>query len=742
MTITANAQSKTYGQTVTFGAGSTLFTESSGLENGETIGSVTLAVTNNGGAATADVGSYTITASAATGGTFSASNYNITYDTGTLTVNTAALTITASDQSKTYGQTVTFSSGSAQFTSSGLENGETIGSVTLAVSNNGGAATADVGSYTITASSPTGGTFDAGNYSITYDTGTLTVNTAALTITASDQSKTYRQTVTFSSGSTQFTSSGLENGETIGSVTLAVSNNGGAATAHVGSYTMTASSPTGGTFDAGNYNITYDTGTLTVNTAALTITASDQSKTYGNEFEFAGTEFTTSGLVNGNTVTSAIIKSAGAPANADVSATPYSITINAANGTGLSNYIITYIDGRLTVNPKALTITALNDTKTYGDTFIFAGTEFTTSGLVNGDVVTNAFISSPAIEAEAPVSGSPYEITISGANGLGIGNYRISYVDGLFTVSPRVLTIHATAQSKVYDGTTTAQVTLSDNRITGDEIADFYAIASFLDDNVGMNKIVLVIGLGISGPDVANYVLSATTVSTIADITARPPTVSAAPAIIVSSPSTGQILPGRLVSYSGPSEGTAITLVVVGEDHGSRHGAFGSSLFQSSGGGQKYEETPKGSSEPTTPVARTTPSRPESNSKTRIQPPPPNVIPVHGEVVNPEVISPLRPTNHQLQQTEVVFHEPDSAENAVFDKNIIAGITVTAGFLLWNFRALSMFASMLPMRSVLRGMDPLELLEMMNEDTDKENAKKKTKESEIDLLFGHKGQSQ
>ena len=143
---------------------------------------------------------------------------------------------------------MTFSSNSTQFTSSGLENGETIGSVTVAVTNNGGAATADVGSYTITASSPTGGTFDASNYNITYDSGTLSVNGSSLTITASDQSKTYGQTVTFSSGSTQFTSSGLENGETIGSVTLAVTNNGGAATADVGSYTITASAATGGTF--------------------------------------------------------------------------------------------------------------------------------------------------------------------------------------------------------------------------------------------------------------------------------------------------------------------------------------------------------------------------------------------------------------------------------------------------------------------------------------------------------------
>ena len=267
LTITASAESKTYGQTLTFGSGSTLFT-SSGLQNGETIGSVTLAVTNNGGAGTAAVGSYTITPSAATGGTFAASNYSITYNTGTLMVTPALLTIAASAQSKTYGQTLTFGSGSTQFTSAGLQNGETIGSVTLAVTNNGGAATAAVGSYTITPSAATGGTFTATNYSITYDTGTLAVNQALLTVTASAESKTYGQTLTFGSGSTQFTSAGLQNGETIGSVTLAVSNNGGAATAAVGSYTITPSAATGGTFTASNYSITYNTGTLTVNPAA------------------------------------------------------------------------------------------------------------------------------------------------------------------------------------------------------------------------------------------------------------------------------------------------------------------------------------------------------------------------------------------------------------------------------------------------------------------------------------------
>ena len=52
---------------------------------------------------------------------------------------------------------------------------------------------------------------------------------------------------------------------------------------------------------------------------------------------------------------------------------------------GLDNYTISYVNGSLTVNPAALTVTANSATKTYGDTVTFAGTEFTTDGLVNGD---------------------------------------------------------------------------------------------------------------------------------------------------------------------------------------------------------------------------------------------------------------------------------------------------------------------------------------------------------------------
>ena len=163
-------------------------------------------------------------------------DYTSATNTVTIVVSAAALTVTASAQSKPYGQTLVLGSGSTLFLASGLQNGETIGSVTLAVSGNGGAPTASVGSYTITPSAATGGTFNAANYSITYAVGSLAVVPATLLVTASSQSKIYGQALAFGNGSTLFTSHGLQNGETIGTVTLTVTGNGATASASLPNY--------------------------------------------------------------------------------------------------------------------------------------------------------------------------------------------------------------------------------------------------------------------------------------------------------------------------------------------------------------------------------------------------------------------------------------------------------------------------------------------------------------------------
>ena len=83
----------------------------------------------------------------------------------------------------------------------------------------------------------------------------------------------------------------------------------------------------------------------------------------------------------------------------------YAIVPSAATGTGLGNYTIAYVNGTLTVKPAALTITANNDSKTYGTLKTFSSTAFTETGLVtaNGDTITGVTETSTGAPVSAPV---------------------------------------------------------------------------------------------------------------------------------------------------------------------------------------------------------------------------------------------------------------------------------------------------------------------------------------------------
>ena len=256
-----------------------------------------------------------------------------------------ALTITESNAIKVYGET----SASAGFTTSGLVNGETVGSVTLA--STGQVATAPVAGspYAIVPSNATGGTFTASNYSISYVNGALTVTPAPLTITAQDVSKVYGQTPVLSG----FDASALVNGETVGSVTL--TSTGQVATAGVlGSpYAIEASSATGGTFTPSNYSISYVNGVLTVTPAPLTITAQDVSKVYGQTAVLNG--FDADALLNGETVGFVSMSSEGQLELSSEESSPYAIVPSNARGGSFTptDYSIRYVSGVLTVTPVA-----------------------------------------------------------------------------------------------------------------------------------------------------------------------------------------------------------------------------------------------------------------------------------------------------------------------------------------------------------------------------------------------------
>ncbi|PIT01956.1 hypothetical protein TSA1_15125 [Bradyrhizobium nitroreducens] len=430
LVVTASDASKTYDGLVYSGGNGASY---SGFVNGETSAVLggTLAYGGTAQGAT-NAGSYSLTASG-----LSSNNYTIAYNAGALTIGKAALTVTASDAGKTYDG-LAFSGGNG-VTYSGFVNGETAAALggTLAYGGTAQGAT-NAGSYNLTASGLT-----ATNYAISYTAGALTIGKAALTVAANDAGKTY-DGLAFTGGN-GVTYSGLVNGETAAVLGGTLAYGGTAQGArNAGSYSLTASG-----LSSNNYAISYTGGTLNIAKANLTITANDAGKTYGTTLTFNGTEFTTQGLVSGDAVSSVALASTGAASSANVG--KYAITAGSASGSGLSNYNVSYVGGTLNVTAATLLVVTANDaSKTYGNTLTFNGSEFTTQGLQNGDMVTSVALASTG--AAATAAAGQYAITASNAAGSGLSNYSISYVPGTLTVAKANLTITANDAGKTYDG--------------------------------------------------------------------------------------------------------------------------------------------------------------------------------------------------------------------------------------------------------------------------------------------------
>jgi hypothetical protein len=233
----------------------------------------------------------------------------------------------------------------------------------------------------------------------------------------------------------------------------------------VGNYFTTC---TGGSF--ANYSVTPHTGILTIGVRPLSITGATIGKTYGQTVTFTGTEFSVppGALVNGDQVQSVTLSSTGAPATAPANPAGYPINVSNAVGTGLTNYLIAFNPGHLSVDQATLTITANSRGKTYGQTVTFAGTEFKTDGLVNSDSVSQVTLTSAGAAASASVLGSAYDITPSSATGTGLSNYKINYQKGSLTVSPAPLTITASSAVVPLGGTVPAITPSYSGFVAGD----------------------------------------------------------------------------------------------------------------------------------------------------------------------------------------------------------------------------------------------------------------------------------
>ena len=311
--MTANAQSKVYGT-----ADPALTYTNGALQNGDTNSVFTGGLARVGGQ---NVGTYAINQ-----GTLSAgANYTISYTGNNLTITPYLLTVTANTQSKIYGA----ADPALTYTNGALQNGDTNAVFTGGLVRVAGQ---HVGVYAINKGSLSAGA----NYTISYTGNNLTITPYLLTVTANAQSKIYGAAdpaLTYSNGA-------LQNGDTNAVFTGSLVRVAGETVAG-GPYAINQ-----GTLSAGaNYTISYIGNNLTINPATLTITADNIHKIFGTTYTFLGTEFTAAGLANGDTVTSATLVSAGAPAAATTPGSPYAIIVSAAVGSGLANYNLVYDNG-------------------------------------------------------------------------------------------------------------------------------------------------------------------------------------------------------------------------------------------------------------------------------------------------------------------------------------------------------------------------------------------------------------
>jgi hypothetical protein len=317
----------------------------SGLQNGETF-SVT--GTPSASFAAADFG--TGVAVTVTGYTAPSGNYTVSQPTGlTANITKAALTITAANQTVTFGTPVATVTGAGTYVASGfvnLENSSVIsGTVTYTTT------------YTATTPALTSGVtitpvvtgLTATNYSFTPANGVITISKAASTITAT--------------GATSFTYTGIAQGPSTSTVT----GSGGAVTYSYSGVTPTvygssATKPTNaGTYQViasvaadANYNAASSTAlAFTIGKVVLTITAGSQTVIQGTPVATVtgdGT-YTASGFVNSEN--SSVISGTATYTTTYTATTPAltsGITITpVVTGLTATNYSFTPVNGTITI---------------------------------------------------------------------------------------------------------------------------------------------------------------------------------------------------------------------------------------------------------------------------------------------------------------------------------------------------------------------------------------------------------
>ena len=352
--------------------------------------------------ANSPVGSYTIEVKQG-----SIKNYNVHFESGSLTITKAPLSISAGNYTKKQGDAMPVFKASY----AGFKNGEDESVLTkqpvFSCEANEASAPAE---YAVTISGA-----DAENYEISYEQGHLTVVEADAVVV---RAKSYNRQYGDENPVFEFETEGAALDGTPEIVCSAVANS------PVGSYTIEVKQGS-----IKNYNVHFESGSLTITKAPLSISAGNYTKKQGDAMPVFKASY--AGFKNGEDE-SVLTKQPVFSCEANEASAPaeYAVTISGADA---ENYEISYEQGHLTVvEADAVVVRAKSYNRQYGDENpVF---EFETEGAAldgTPEIVCSAVANSPV---------GSYTIEVKQGS---IKNYNVHFESGSLVITKAPLTISA-----------------------------------------------------------------------------------------------------------------------------------------------------------------------------------------------------------------------------------------------------------------------------------------------------------
>ena len=375
----------------------------------------------------------------------------------------------------------------------------------------------DAGSYTVTAKLSNNYIWSNGDTTdVTFD---CSIEQRAITVKASNQSKTYSGTALSANSTCELTSGTLAGSHSLsctasGSITDYASSGA--------TKTLNTAKVMDNTTDvSSNYNITKQNGTLTIKKKSITITAKAQTVQYGTAISKTTSDVTVATLASTDSLNSITLTQDKTEVSTDGKITASGAVIKRGTTTATGNYKITYNQGDLTITKKDISavIGSCSDKQ-------YDRTTNATCGITPTDIETGETVSVLGTCAfDNKNVGTDKEITCSSLtlSGTNADNYNLTTesLTGSADITAKPITPTATASNKVYNGNATATCTISlPGVISGDTVNKTYT-GTFNNKNVGTGKAVTCSSITLTGTDKDNYSLTTNSINTTANITAK-----------------------------------------------------------------------------------------------------------------------------------------------------------------------------------------------------------------------------